>query len=278
MLLAILSSLAAEAPADGSCASTYRLRLALVRHGESMNNVHEDTSWNDYTTKRSPDPELSPRGFEQAKLLGAYLRDEVASASLGIHPISEIWVSPHKRTLQTVAPTAQMLQMAPKVHTRCFEAGGVYTNNEAYTEFVAQGGLSRKQMQEGFPTYELPDTVTEDGWYVDEGGKGREGTALCRARAKGVAAELIALAASLAADKQILLVAHYDFICALLDALVLKAGAPSGDDFDNWKHFNTGTTVLDIDASTGAVSVLMQNAIGHIITNRRTELVSGFPL
>ena len=39
-----------------------------------------------------------------------------------------------------------------------------------------------------------------------------------------------------------------------------------------------GTTVLDIDASTGAVSVLMQNTIGHIVTNRRNELVSGFPL
>ena len=278
----MISSISADTPADGSCALS-RLRLALIRHGESMNNVHEATSWHDYTTKRSPDPELSPRGLEQAKLLGAYLSDQTASSSLGIHPISELWVSPHKRTLQTIAPTAAALQMRPKVHTRCFEAGGIYTNNEAYTEFVAQGGMTRKQMQEGFPTFELPESVTEDGWYVDEGGKGREGTALCRARAKGVAAELTALAASLSANKQLILVAHYDFICALLDALVLKAGAPSDDeDFDNWKHYNTGTTVLDIDARTGAVSVLMQNAIGHILMSGRHDLVTsgvaGFPV
>ena len=46
-----------------------RLRLALVRHGESWNNIHEATSFEAYTAKRSPDPDLSPRGMEQAALL-----------------------------------------------------------------------------------------------------------------------------------------------------------------------------------------------------------------
>ena len=132
-----------------------RLRLALVRHGESWNNIHEATSFEAYTAKRSPDPDLSPRGMEQAALLGTYLGDRAASASLGIHPVSELWVSPVKRTLQTMAPTAAALGLRPRVHTRCFEAGGIYSNNADYTEFVAQGGMSRAEMQAAFPALSL---------------------------------------------------------------------------------------------------------------------------
>ena len=122
-----------------------------------MNNVHEAKSWLAYTTNREPDPDLSPRGFEQAQLLGEYLKDtEASSASLMIQPVSELWVSPVKRTMQTMAPTAASLAMAPRVHTRCFEAGGIYRGNVEYTAFEAVGGLSRSEMQSLFPTYELP--------------------------------------------------------------------------------------------------------------------------
>ena len=68
------------------------LRIALVRHGESMNNVHEAVSEANYHAHREADPDLSARGFAQAGALGSFLADPTASAFLGIHPVDELWV------------------------------------------------------------------------------------------------------------------------------------------------------------------------------------------
>ena len=58
------SGCAGECYADGTYQRGSRLRLGLVRHGESMNNVHE--AQGTYKTGRVADPELSPRGRRQA--------------------------------------------------------------------------------------------------------------------------------------------------------------------------------------------------------------------
>ena len=58
------SGCAGEFYADGTYQRGARLRLGLVRHGESMNNVHE--AQGTYKTGRVADPELSPRGRRQA--------------------------------------------------------------------------------------------------------------------------------------------------------------------------------------------------------------------
>lgn len=153
-----------------------------------------------------------------------------------MQPITGLWVSPVKRTLQTMAPLAAKTGLSPRVHTRCFEAGGIYDADPTYTSFEPRGGLSRAAMSEMFPTYEIPPTVTEDGWYQ---GGGRESDDACRARAAEVVAEFKEYAAALAANEQVVLVVHYDFICAFLDALVVPAAGAIGE-FTNWKNFNTG--------------------------------------
>ncbi|CAD7953265.1 unnamed protein product [Amoebophrya sp. A25] len=85
-----------------------RLRIALVRHGESTNNVLEATGVPFYYWKdRSADPDLTDRGFKQAELLAQHLGDERKSQFWGLHPISELWVSPVKRTMQTIRPLSR---------------------------------------------------------------------------------------------------------------------------------------------------------------------------
>ena len=81
-----------------------------------------------------------------------------------------------------------------------------------------------------------------------------------------------ALHGRLDADKQLVLVAHYDFICALLDALVVPERAHRGP-FVGWKHYNTGITVLDITVD-GRVTISAQNAVAHLLHD--DALVSGF--
>ena len=175
------SGCAGECYADGTYQRGARLRLGLVRHGESMNNVHE--AQGTYKTGRVADPELSPRGKRQAEVLGAFLGNKSKAEFFGLQAIDEIWVSPHKRTLDTAAPAAKALGLAPRVHTDIFEAGGIYDANDAYDAFVAKGGMTRAEMQAAHPTYVLPDAVDATGWYR---GPGKESDDECRARAKRV--------------------------------------------------------------------------------------------
>ena len=194
----------------GSETKRKRLRVALVRHGQSLNNVHEALSRESYIANRLPDPDLSHLGFKQAALLSEYLKDEArCQPTLGIHPVHELWVSPVKRTLQTMAPTAAALGLRPQVNVKLYEAGGIYDHDRATATATAYGaisprpGLTRAEMAERFPTYTLPPEVTDQGWYR---GAGKETTAECRTRARGVAEDFKAAAAALESDKNVVVV------------------------------------------------------------------------
>jgi len=248
-----------------------RLRVVLVRHGESMNNIHEAKGWEAYVKGRSADPDLSPRGYAQAQLLGSWLGSAKA-APLGLDKLTELWVSPHRRTLLTMSPLAAATGLAPRVTSDIFEAGGIYDANDDYTVFTARGGLTRDEMSAEFPSYVLPDDVTDSGWYR---GPGKETDDECRERAKLVAERLRDKAKRLEADEQLVLVVHYDFINALLDALLLPA---TTGPFDRWKLWNTGITVFDLDARAPDPALLAINAIPHILQADDPHLVSGFNL
>ena len=233
-----------------------------------MNNVFDAESFATYVAKRTPDPDLSKRGFVQAERLGRFLADTTASAFLGIHPISQLWVSPVKRAMQTMEPTARATGMHALVRTDLFEAGGLFQADATYTKFEPRPGMTRTEMTTSFPMYKVPPDVTDDGWYR---GTGRETTAQCRARARRVARELRARASQLGRNEQIVLVAHYDFICALLDALLLPE-SKHGEYFERWRHYNTGVTVVDLQQD-GTTSVSMANAVAHLTDD--PNLVSG---
>jgi broad specificity phosphatase PhoE len=267
--LATTTSTAMAAAVDASsCAGGTRLRLGLVRHGESMNNVH--TANGTYKTGRVADPELSARGRRQAEVLGAFLGNASKAGFLGLRELDEIWVSPHKRTLDTAAPTVQALGLAPRVVTDIFEAGGIYDASDSYDAFVAQGGMTRAEMAAAHPTYVLPADVTDEGWYRLPG---RESDDECRARAKRVLEHVRTTAAELEASRNVLVVAHYDFISAFLDAILVPE---TSGEFVRWRHHNSAVTVLDIE-TTGDVALVKVNAAPHIY-EADEGLLSGFPL
>lgn len=186
--------------------------------------------------------------------------------------MSQLLVSPHKRTLLTTQPLASKLALSPTVDCELFEAGGIYDADPEYTTFEAKGGMTRSEMAAAHPTYELPDQVTESGWYL---GPGKETANECRARAARVAQRLIVDAKNLTEDRQLVIVAHYDFICAFLDALVMPE---TKGPFDHFRHYNTAITVVDIFANSGDVAFITQNAIPHILATGNSDLVSGFHL
>lgn len=273
--------------------TTSSLRVAFVRHAESQNNVVEAISWEAYRKGRSSDPNLSERGYTQAAALGSWFGEKRFHFLLGTTSIDEFWVSPLKRTLLTMKPLADALAVKPQIKLNLFEAGGVYDSNHDYTAFQGRGGLTRSEMASLVPSFVIPETVNGDGWYTKDG---RETNDECRTRAKDVARELVAKSQGLDSRKTLLVVAHYDFICAVLDALLHP---DTTGPFDRWRHYNTAITVIDIapphdptyssssssDESRGSsgdrlprVSFVAQNSIPHLLATGRDELVSGFPI
>ena len=85
--LCLLAKRSMSVVVDEACAP--RLRLALVRHGESMNNIHEAVSEAAYVANRHADPDLSPRGYRQADALGGFLANATRSAFLGVHRVED---------------------------------------------------------------------------------------------------------------------------------------------------------------------------------------------
>ena len=126
-----------------------------------------------------------------------------------------------------------------------------------------------------FPSYELPPGVTERGWYPPAGTReAKETDDECRARVARVAASLKAEAAALSESKQVVLVVHYDFLCALIDELLVRGEVHSGP-FISFRHYNTGISVVDIHQD-GRIVTSMLNAVPHLVG--RPDLVSGFEM
>lgn len=241
-----------------------RLRVAFIRHSESANNSLEAKgSVKLFWENRQPDPHLTDRGEEQARLLAEFLGDEVESQFLGIHPISELWVSPVRRTMMTMRPLSRtpLVRSAgpysrpsdgdkrerevlkPIVKTNAFEEGGVYgAEVENYTDekgeeavrfkaYKSYPGMPREEMEREFPGYELPDDCTSRGWFTAAGQEAaRENPREARLRAKRFAGSLREKAAALTENRSMAIVAHYDFLNNTLNALTHHFVAPDDPD------------------------------------------------
>eukprot|EP01062_Namystynia_karyoxenos_P060608 TRINITY_DN52282_c0_g1_i1.p1 TRINITY_DN52282_c0_g1~~TRINITY_DN52282_c0_g1_i1.p1 ORF type:complete len:286 (+),score=72.13 TRINITY_DN52282_c0_g1_i1:83-859(+) len=244
-------------------ATLRRLRLAFVRHGESLNNVLEAQSEELYRKQRSHDPSVSDLGRRQAQSVADWFADKGKSTL--VQPVHQLWCSPVLRTMQTASPIAKVLSLRPQVHLDIFEAGGIYTLlPDGGAE--GHGGLTRSEMEREFPDYVLPDGVTDKGWYPVA--QGREEPEACVERAKRVAERFIAYAKELTADQNVCVVAHYDLLCALMDALLdpqRPRPPPLGNTthFVRWRFYNASITMVDI-YQDGGVGVLMQNSVSHL--------------
>ncbi|KAL7572489.1 hypothetical protein ACA910_000316 [Epithemia clementina (nom. ined.)] len=242
----------------GHNAASPNLRIILIRHGESENNVHHEVSREQYMNHRQPDPPLTATGQEQAKETAHYLASQQNAL---LFPIDRIYVSPLRRTLMTARPIAQALQLNPIVWTDIYEVGGVHENG------LGQGGLTRLEMQQICSQVIVTDSsrVTDQGWY--DVSLGKESKEQARKRVAKVFAELQRQAKQARDDRTIALVVHGDFIDLFLQTAL------------GWKNegrwlfpcWNTCISVLDMDV-TGRPMLLMHNAVSHLSTVKTHSL------
>lgn len=142
------------------------MRLYVIRHGQSYNNARVDK-----TVPRQADDELTSVGLQQAQLVADHMTQNpdpfpVADAPPDdaiSHRITHIAVSPTWRALQTAAPLAAATTIAPTIWQDLHEIGGAYIKQN--NAEIGQAGRSRAEIAATFPTYILPDTLTDDGWW-----------------------------------------------------------------------------------------------------------------
>jgi|688.fasta_scaffold00927_19 2,3-bisphosphoglycerate-dependent phosphoglycerate mutase len=124
------------------------MRLVLVRHAQSANNALPDH-------QRVHDPGLTDVGTQQAEQLGDWMQ------SL---PLTALWCSPFKRSLDTTEAIRRRNCLKPFVHIDLHEVGGCYSGYSAVGR-KGEAGMGAAELQVYYPDYEIDSRIASDGWW-----------------------------------------------------------------------------------------------------------------
>lgn len=151
------------------------LELYFIRHGQSTNNVLWDESIDTHLHHRAIDPELTPIGEEQARLVADFVarpkngggNDPQNRAGFGLtHLYCSLMMRAVKTGVVIAEKTGLPLVAWPEIH----ETGGLFEVEFVDDEpvFIGQPGPGRSYFNQNFPQLILPDDLPESGWYNRE--------------------------------------------------------------------------------------------------------------
>lgn len=217
------------------------MRLYFIRHAQSENNLLWDT--NRSSKGRSEDPSITSLGHEQAKLLGAYLRDSKyefprnweQKGKVGFE-ITHLYVSLMTRALQTASVVSEALGLDMIGRMDLHECGGIYLDNEETGERDGLPGPTLAELKAKFPRLVLPEGDLHTGWW----NRPYEERPERFPRARGVIQAMIDKHGG--TDDTVALVTHGAFHNALMTVLL-----DLPEDHSIWiSMFNTAITSIDI--------------------------------
>lgn len=223
------------------------MRVYLIRHGQSTNNILADVR------QRVYDPPLTDLGHQQAQQLANYLAT-TPEMPIGMFAIEKdnadhfnfthLYTSAMTRCLQTTRPIAKALNMKPEIWLDIHEAGGIFLKDEDGIE-TGYPGITRTQVTTDFPDYVIPELLTETGWWDTARGEEKSDDFMLRVVR---VAQLIRQRASQTekhGNDRIALVSHGLFLSSLLKVLM---GHPVWNPTSPFfAHYNTAITRLDFN-------------------------------
>ena len=141
------------------------MRLYFIRHAQSTNNARQPGA------PRIPDADLSDLGREQAQQTATYLATmpdpliemEGYSITANSHGVMRLITSPAWRSLATAKPIGDTLQCPVEVWHDLHEMGGTY--EQQGDQFIGLPGRTRSEIAQAFPTFAIPETITDAGWW-----------------------------------------------------------------------------------------------------------------
>jgi 2,3-bisphosphoglycerate-dependent phosphoglycerate mutase len=163
------------------------MQLYFIRHGQSENNALWDRTGP--REERSPDPELTELGHEQARWLADFLADRRPSSQLSaagqtegagdglISPsgrtarsvdgfdLTHLYCSPMIRAIETAMYVARALGMPLILWKDVHEVGGVFHEDGETGGEIGLPGNDRAYLQARYPQLVLPDDWGRGGWW-----------------------------------------------------------------------------------------------------------------
>lgn len=216
------------------------MHLYFIRHAQSENNAlwAETNS----TEGRSHDPELTPTGHEQARLLAGHFQAAQTNASQDGHHypyhhparITHIYCSLMIRAVATGDILARALGLPLVGMLDIHETGGIYQRDPRSGEKVGLPGPGKAFFAEHYPSLALPESMNPHGWW----NRPFEEPAERPPRAGRVIEYLLATHGG--TDHRVALISHGGFYDKFMKTLL---GMQMGDEF--WFTLNnTGITLI----------------------------------
>jgi 2,3-bisphosphoglycerate-dependent phosphoglycerate mutase len=172
--------------------------LYLVRHAQSANNALDEQL-------RIPDPPITPLGETQSERLAVAL-DKLE--------LTQMWVSPFLRSVQTARSAAQRIGLRPRIRRDIFEQGGCY-RGYARGDRHPMPGMGREELAQLCPDWAIDPDIGSAGWnpldHYEE---------LDEARARAVSVVQWIEGSSWAEQDRLALIIHADFKLRMLEALL----------------------------------------------------------
>ena len=235
--------------------------LYLIRHGQSQNNAFAAESKANATeeTPRTSDPSLAPAGYAQAKCVARCLAREADKTDVRDgtpvadgHGIHKLYTSAMLRALETTQPIADALGLTPEIWLDVHEEGGIWLDQGDGRGAIGHAGLTREQIETQFPGFDIPDAITEAGWW----NRPFEPLDDLVHRAGRVAGDVRRCIAG--RESRVAIVSHGTFISLLVQHLLLGQYVPH----IRFSNHNTGISRLDFDGDSVMLRYL--NRIDHL--------------
>lgn len=242
------------------------MKLFIIRHAQSANNVIETDDYARYMSNRVVDPTITELGFQQTDRLAHHLAGQVHAehvheAGHGVesgYGITHLYCSPMLRTLQTTWPVSQALGIQPEVWVDIFEQGGMFLGDPRTGDgLTAYPGMNRAEIAAQYPGYKIPANITQNGWWTGVYEDHHE----CEARAASVALQLREMAAQMP-EARVAIITHGTFSDRLCKALIGHNPESSAIYFN---FYNTAITRLDFWA--GGLALRYTNRVQHLPPN-----------
>ena len=225
--------------------------ILLIRHAQSANNASPEE-------ERVPDPELTPLGQQQAELLAEGL-------SKYRLPISELYCSPFRRSLDTTLPVSRQLNLRPTIRADIYEQGGCYSGYSLGKR--GEPGMCCHTLAQLYPDWTIDPRIGPRGWNAD---RDFESFHEVQQRARGVNEWLTGQWRPVEQGTLAALVIHADFKRVLLMEL-LDVGDWPGSDSPIW---NTSISLVQHDA--GRWQLLEWNSADHLPLELRTPVPGSY--
>ncbi|HES77278.1 MAG TPA: histidine phosphatase family protein [bacterium] len=230
------------------------MQFYFIRHGQSTNNRLYAQAGS--RQERSPDPELTEVGQQQAHYVADFLyRDDGVSVEedaydpQNVHRfgITHLYTSLMVRAVATGAVIARALGLPLLGWKDLHETGGMFLEDAETGDLIGQPGETRAYFTAHYPDLVLPESVTENGWW----NRSFEPYEERPARAQRVLQDLMGRHGG--TDHRVAVVSHGGFFNHLLMAILNmpEEGAP-------WFLINN-TAITRVDFNAEGTTVVYVN-------------------